>query len=239
MLLCYSLFYQSIVIMGNCSSRCATGLGIVQIVIGVYFGIGLIILPRDNEVAKRIFLASIFALFTSSGSLAIGAAWMETMGLVTAAFVLSILCSLVAFSLLIFFAAFCYNANHGWQWWKWLWQELSSWRTLPQAVTPKWQLRPPLAHEYELVGWWKQASDGPFINQAENFRWVKRPKCCCCRSRWFVFSCRWPETRRFGRFLGPGTKNGTITSGTRPRRSDAPAEQSSPMLPLSHMIVLF
>ena len=100
--------------MGNCSSGCATGLGIVQIVIGVYFGIGLIILPRDNEVAKRIFLASIFALFISSGSLAIGAAWKETMGLVTAAFVLSILCSLVAFSLLIFFAAVCYDAaNHG------------------------------------------------------------------------------------------------------------------------------
>ena len=103
--------------MGNCSSGCATGLGIVQIVIGVWFGIGLLILPRiylDNEVAKRIFLASIFALFTSSGSLAIGAAWKETMGLVTAAFVLSILCSLIAFSLLIIFAAVCYDAaNHG------------------------------------------------------------------------------------------------------------------------------
>ena len=114
--------------MGNCSSGCATGLGVLQIVIGVWF-IGLMI-PRICECEDlvrvvRVVLASISALFISSGSVAIATAWKTTTGLVTAAFVLSMLSSLVAFGLLILFAKNCYEvANPGWQWWNWLWQEL-------------------------------------------------------------------------------------------------------------------
>ena len=103
--------------MGNCSSGCATGLGVLQIVIGVWF-IGLMI-PKICECevlvrVVRVVLASISALFISSGSVAIATAWKTTKGLVRAAFVLSMLCSLVAFGLLILFAKNCYEvANPG------------------------------------------------------------------------------------------------------------------------------
>ena len=106
--------------MGNCSSGCATGLGVLQIVIGVWF-VGLMI-PRICECEDlvrvvRVVLASISALFISSGSVAIATAWKTTTGLMRASFVLSMLCSLVAFGLLILFAKVCHDvANHGWQW---------------------------------------------------------------------------------------------------------------------------
>ena len=98
--------YQSIDIMGNCSSGCATGCGIAQLVIGVWF-VGLTIFSGsrfDFEVGTRIVQALVSALFVSSGSLAIAGALLETLGLQTAAFILSILCALVALGLLIFVA---------------------------------------------------------------------------------------------------------------------------------------
>merc|ERR1711997_1437377 len=62
----------------------------------------------------RVVLASISALFISSGSVAIATAWKTTKGLMRAAFVLSMLSSLVAFGLLILFAKVCDDvANHG------------------------------------------------------------------------------------------------------------------------------
>ena len=102
--------------MGNCSfSGCATGLGITQIVIGVWFM--SVIFSRylsiywKNQVTKTIFLASVSVLSITSGSLAIAGAQMTTTGLVTAAFVLSTLASLVvAFGLLIYCAKFSYDA---------------------------------------------------------------------------------------------------------------------------------
>ena len=96
--------------MGNCSSGCATGCGIAQLVIGVWFvGVaifykGPIFIGFDHEVGTRIVQALVSALFISSGSLAIAGALLETLGLQTAAFILSILCSLVALGLLIFVA---------------------------------------------------------------------------------------------------------------------------------------
>ena len=101
--------------MGNCSSSgCGTGLGITQIVIGVWF-FAVIFMPCmflywENQVNKKIFLASISALFITSGGLSIAGAQMTTTGLVTAAFVLSTLVSLVAFGLLICCAKFSYDA---------------------------------------------------------------------------------------------------------------------------------
>ena len=101
--------------MGNCSSSgCGTGLGITQIVIGVWF-FAVIFMPCmflywENQVNKKIFLASISALFITSGGLSIAGAQMTTTGLVTAAFVLSTLASLLAFGLLIFCAKFWIDA---------------------------------------------------------------------------------------------------------------------------------
>ena len=106
--------------MGNCSSSgcAATGLGIAQIMTGLWF---LLLCfweknPLDlslrwvNQVVKKIFLASIPALFITSGSLVIAGAQKKTKCLVTAAFVLSTLASLVAFGLLIYSAKVCYDA---------------------------------------------------------------------------------------------------------------------------------
>ena len=101
--------------MGNCSfSGCATGLGITQIVIGVWFMSvifsRLLSIYWKNQVTKTIFLALSSVLFITSGSLAIAGGQMATTGLVTAAFVLSTLASLVAFGLLIYCAKFSYDA---------------------------------------------------------------------------------------------------------------------------------
>ena len=102
--------------MGNCSSSgCATGLGITQIVIGVWFF--SVIFSRylsiywENQVTKTIFLASVSVLSITSGSLAIAGAQMTTTGLVTGVFVLSTLASLAAFGLLIYCAIICYTAD--------------------------------------------------------------------------------------------------------------------------------
>ena len=65
----------------------------------------------ENQVTKTIFLASVSVLSITSGSLAIAGGQMETTGLVTAAFVLSTLSSLAAFSLLIYCAIICYTAD--------------------------------------------------------------------------------------------------------------------------------
>ena len=65
----------------------------------------------ENQVTKTIFLASVSVLSITSGSLAIAGAQMTTTGLVTAAFVLSTLASLAAFSLLIYCAIICYTAD--------------------------------------------------------------------------------------------------------------------------------
>ena len=99
--------------MGNCSSGCATGCGITQLVIGVWFA-GVTIFYMVSDFRRLdwivwIVLALVSALFVSSGSLAIAGALKETLDLQTAAFVLSILSSLVALSLLIFFAKYCYD----------------------------------------------------------------------------------------------------------------------------------
>ena len=101
--------------MGNCSSGCATGLGITQIVIGVWFILVIFIQYwfryREIRVTKKTSLTSVSALlFISSGSLAIARAQNETKNLVTAAFVLSTLASLLAFGLLIFCAKFWIDA---------------------------------------------------------------------------------------------------------------------------------
>ena len=100
--------------MGNCTSECiGTGLGITQILMGVWF-IPLIFTQAPfvfwvNQVTKGFFLASVAALFISSGSLVIAGAHKKTKGLVTAAFVLSTLASLLAFGLLIYSAKFIYD----------------------------------------------------------------------------------------------------------------------------------
>ena len=93
--------------MGNCSSGCATGLGITQIVIGVWF---IPLMFMNGNVTNKIFLSLVSALFITSGSLVIAGAQMTTTGLVTAVFVLSTLASLVAFGLLIYSAKVCYDA---------------------------------------------------------------------------------------------------------------------------------
>ena len=96
--------------MANDSSRSAIGLGIVQIVIGLWFLVlgGLLLfiflvapnIYRKKEWQICVAVTSIFALFISSGSLAIAAAIKKTKALVKATFGFSILSSVTAFSLL-------------------------------------------------------------------------------------------------------------------------------------------
>ena len=96
--------------MANDSSRSAIGLGIVQIVIGVWFlamgGLLLFIyLVAPNMYRKKewqicVAVTSIFALFISSGSFAIAAAIKKTKALVKATFGFSILSSVTALSIL-------------------------------------------------------------------------------------------------------------------------------------------
>ena len=96
--------------MANDSSRSAIGLGIVQIVIGVWFLVlgGLLLfiflvapnIYRKKEWQICVAVTSIIALFISSGSLAIAVAKKKTNALVKATFGFSILSSVTAFSLL-------------------------------------------------------------------------------------------------------------------------------------------
>ena len=96
--------------MANDSSRSAIGLGIVQIVIGVWFLVlgGLLLfifLVAPNIYRKKEWqicaaVTSIIALFISSGSLAIAAAIKKTKALVKATFGFSILSSVTALSIL-------------------------------------------------------------------------------------------------------------------------------------------
>ena len=93
--------------MANDSSRSAIGLGIVQIVIGLWFLVlgGILVAlvewareEREWQICAAVTL--IFALFISSGSLAIAVAKKKTKALVKASFGFSILSSVTAFSLL-------------------------------------------------------------------------------------------------------------------------------------------
>ena len=96
--------------MANDSSRSAIALGIVQIVIGVWFLVlgGLLLfiyLVAPNMYRKKewqicVAVTSIIALFISSGSLAIAAAMKKTKALVKASFGFSILSSVTALSIL-------------------------------------------------------------------------------------------------------------------------------------------
>ena len=93
--------------MANDSSRSAIGLGIVQIVIGLWFLVlgGLLVAlvewaREEREWQICVAVTLIFALFISSGSLAIAAATKKTKALVKATFGFSILSSVTAFSLL-------------------------------------------------------------------------------------------------------------------------------------------
>ena len=93
--------------MDNYSLGCAIGLGIVQIVIGLWFlvlgGILVALIEwarEEREWQICVAVTSIFALFISSGSLAIAAAKKKTKALVKATFGFSILSSVTAFSLL-------------------------------------------------------------------------------------------------------------------------------------------
>ena len=93
--------------MANDSSRSAIALGIVQIVIGVWFLVlgGLLVAlvewaREEREWQICVAVTLIFALFISSGSLAIAAATKKTKALVKATFGFSILSSVTAFSLL-------------------------------------------------------------------------------------------------------------------------------------------
>ena len=96
--------------MANDSSRSAIGLGIVQIVIGVWFLVlgGLLLfiyLVAPNMYRKKewqicVAVTSIFVLFISSGSLAIAAAIKKTKALVKATFGFSVLSSVTALSIL-------------------------------------------------------------------------------------------------------------------------------------------
>ena len=93
--------------MANDSSRSAIGLGIVQIVIGLWFLVlgGLLVAlvewaREEREWQICVAVTLIFALFISSGSLAIAAAIKKTKALVKATFGFSILSSVTAFSLL-------------------------------------------------------------------------------------------------------------------------------------------
>ena len=96
--------------MANDSSRSAIGLGIVQIVIGLWFLVlgGLLLfiflvapnIYRKKEWQICVAVTSIFVLFISSGSLAIAAATKKTNALVKATFGFSVLSSVTALSIL-------------------------------------------------------------------------------------------------------------------------------------------
>ena len=93
--------------MANDSSRSAIGLGIVQIVIGVWFLVlgGILVAlvewaREEREWQICVAVTLIFALFISSGSLAIAAATKKTKALVKATFGFSVLSSVTALSIL-------------------------------------------------------------------------------------------------------------------------------------------
>ena len=93
--------------MANDSSRSAIGLGIVQIVIGLWFLVlgGILVAlvewaREEREWQICVAVTLIFALFISSGSLAIAAAIKKTKALVKATFGFSILSSVTALSIL-------------------------------------------------------------------------------------------------------------------------------------------
>ena len=93
--------------MANDSSRSAIGLGIVQIVIGLWFLVlgGILVAlvewaREEREWQICVAVTLIFALFISSGSLAIAAAIKKTKALVKATFGFSVLSSVTALSIL-------------------------------------------------------------------------------------------------------------------------------------------
>ena len=93
--------------MANDSSRSAIALGIVQIVIGLWFLVlgGLLVAlvewaREEREWQICVAVTLIFALFISSGSLVIAAATKKTKALVKATFGFSVLSSVTALSIL-------------------------------------------------------------------------------------------------------------------------------------------
>ena len=75
----------------------------------------------------------------------------------------------------------------------------------------------------------KRAVAGPFMNQSEKARQLKRPEFSCRRSCWFNIFCRWPETGRFSHFRALGGQYGCPTFWGSPRRSIASVDQSAPI----------